>query len=122
MAGMVKIPRRWGLRYAGRKNLPLMRLGLWCFVFMMLGYSAYVTPLERSSANTAIDMNNVDNPMNLVYYLGREQYGSQPIFMGPHFLAQPTGSEPKEVVSKGTNPETGKKEYIKYESPYTSPT
>ena len=57
--------------------------------FMMLGYSAYVTTMERSSANPALDMNKVDNPMSLVYYLGRDQYGSQPILYGTHFLAQP---------------------------------
>lgn len=106
-----------GLYYARKKNLPLLRLGVWCFIFMMLGYSSYVTPLERSNANTAIDMNNVDNPMSLVYYLGREQYGSQPIFMGPHFAAQPTGIERKDMYSKGLNKESGKMEYIKYESP-----
>ncbi|MBA2746827.1 MAG: hypothetical protein H0U44_11425 [Flavisolibacter sp.] len=47
----------------------------------------------RSNANPSIDMNNVDNPMNLVYYLGREQYGSQPILTGPHFLATPIGAK-----------------------------
>ncbi|MGZ3850644.1 MAG: glycosyltransferase family 117 protein [Flavisolibacter sp.] len=80
-----------GLRWANRKGWSFLRLGLWCFSFMMLGYSAYITTMERSNANPSIDMNNVDNPMNLVYYLGREQYGSQPILFGPHFLAQPTG-------------------------------
>ncbi len=80
-----------GLRWADRRGWSYLRLGLWCFSFMMLGYSAYVTTLERSNANPSVDMNNVDNPMNLVYYLGREQYGSQPILTGPHFLAQPIG-------------------------------
>jgi hypothetical protein len=78
-----------GLRVAQKNNWSFLRLGLWCFTFMMLGYSAYITTMMRSNANPAIDMNNVDNPMNLVYYLGREQYGSQPILTGPHFLAQP---------------------------------
>ena len=36
-----------------------------------------------------VDMNNVDNPINLVYYLSREQYGSAPLVYGPHFDAQP---------------------------------
>lgn len=80
-----------GLRWADRKGWSYLRLGLWCFTFMMLGYSAYITTMERSNANPSVDMNNVDNPMNLVYYLGREQYGSQPILSGPHFLAQPIG-------------------------------
>lgn len=77
----------FGLRTAAKKGWSFLRLGLWCFIFMMIGYSTYVTTLERSNANPAIDMNNVDNPMSLVYYLGREQYGSQPILYGPHFQA-----------------------------------
>ena len=33
-------------------------------------------------------MNNVDNPMSLVYYLSREQYGEAPLIYGPHYMAQ----------------------------------
>jgi hypothetical protein len=82
-----------GLRLAAKKGWSFLRLGLWSFIFMLLGYSTYVTTLVRSSANPAIDMNNVDNPMSLVYYLGREQYGSQPILYGPHFQAQPADND-----------------------------
>jgi hypothetical protein len=92
----------FGLRYANRKGYSFLRLGLWCFTFMMIGYSAYMTTMIRSNANPSIDMNNVDNPMNLVYYLGREQYGSQPILTGPHFLATPIGAkEGKMRYAKG---------------------
>lgn len=77
----------FGLRTAANKGWSFLRLGLWCFMFMMIGYSAYLTTMIRSNANPAVDMNNVDNPMSLVYYLGREQYGSQPILYGPHFSA-----------------------------------
>ena len=75
------------MRWAERKGWTFLRLGLWCFIFMMIGYSTYVTTLVRSNANPAIDMNNVDNPMSLVYYLGREQYGEAPLIYGPHFQA-----------------------------------
>lgn len=77
-----------GMRYAARKGYAFLRLGLWCFSFLMLGYSTYITTMERSAANPGIDMNNVDNPMSLVYYLGREQYGTQPLLYGPHFQAE----------------------------------
>ena len=86
-----------GLRWAKAKGWSYLRLGLWCFVFMMIGYSTYITTLIRSNANPAIDMNNVDNPMSLVYYLGREQYGEAPLIYGPHFQAQPTGMEEGEM-------------------------
>jgi hypothetical protein len=82
-----------GLRWAAQNNWGFLRLGIWCFIFMMLGYSTYVTTMERSNANPAIDMNNVDNPMNLVYYLGRDQYGTQPLLFGPYFTAKPAVDE-----------------------------
>ena len=68
--------------------LKILKLSLWCYAFMMLGYFMYFTSMIRSHANPGIDMNNVDNPINLVYYLGREQYGSAPLIYGPHFAAE----------------------------------
>lgn len=67
--------------------LKILKLSLWCYAFMMIGYFMYFTALIRSNANPAIDMNNVDNPINLVYYLSREQYGEAPLVYGPHFAA-----------------------------------
>ena len=77
----------WGLKIARSKGLYFLRLGLWSIIFLMIGYSTYVTSLIRSNADTGIDMNNVDNPMSLVYWLSREQYGSAPLVYGPHFMA-----------------------------------
>jgi hypothetical protein len=68
--------------------LKVLKLTLWCYAFIMLGYFAYFTTLIRSNADPSIDMNNVDNPINLVYYLSREQYGSAPLVYGPHFAAE----------------------------------
>ncbi|MEI9913093.1 MAG: DUF2723 domain-containing protein [Bacteroidota bacterium] len=69
-------------------GLRVLKLSLWCYAFIMLGYFMYFTALIRSNANPSIDMNNVDNPINLVYYLSREQYGSAPIVYGPHIGAR----------------------------------
>lgn len=67
--------------------LKIIKLSLWCYAFMMLGYFMYFTTMIRSNANPVVDMNNVDNPINLVYYLSREQYGEAPLLYGPHFSA-----------------------------------
>ncbi|MBL7733499.1 MAG: DUF2723 domain-containing protein [Chitinophagaceae bacterium] len=67
--------------------LKILKLSLWCYVFMLLGYFMYFTTMIRSNANPSVDMNNVDNPINLVYYLSREQYGEAPLLYGPHFAA-----------------------------------
>src|SRR5688572_24537271 len=68
--------------------LKVLKLTLWSYAFIMLGYFVYFTALIRSNADPAIDMNNVDNPINLVYYLSREQYGSAPLVYGPHYAAE----------------------------------
>jgi hypothetical protein len=90
----------WGLRYAVRKNYSFLRLGIWCVTFMLIGYSTYLTTMIRSNADPAVDMYNVDNPMSLVGYLGREQYGDFPLLYGQKFTAQPV--DYKETSSKYT--------------------
>ncbi|HEX6846213.1 MAG TPA: DUF2723 domain-containing protein, partial [Chitinophagaceae bacterium] len=77
------------LKVAGKRGMPILRLAVWCFIFVMLGYSTYVTSLIRSSANPGIDMSNVDNPATLASYFAREQYGSAPLLYGPTFGSLP---------------------------------
>ena len=79
----------FGLRIANKKGWAYVRLGIWCFSFMLIGYSTYLTTMIRSSADPSVDMYNVDNPMSLVGYLGREQYGDFPLIYGQKFNAQP---------------------------------
>jgi hypothetical protein len=81
------------LKLAQKKAMPILRLSVWCFVFIMLGYSTYVTTLIRSTANPGIDMSNVDNPVALASYFAREQYGSAPLLIGPHFGSQPSDKD-----------------------------
>lgn len=77
------------LRYTTKKSLAYLRLGIWCLVFMLAGYSTYLTTMIRSSANPSVDMYNVDNPNSLVGYLGRDQYGDFPLLYGQKFTADP---------------------------------
>ena len=91
----------FALRLAQKKNWNFLKLGLWSFTFMLLGYSSYFTTLIRSNADTAIDMYNVDNPVNLVGYLAREQYGDFPLVVGQDFTAQPTEQQYVDTYIKG---------------------
>jgi hypothetical protein len=75
----------YGLKFCCKKGWAYMRLGLWSLTFMLLGYSTYITTMIRSNANPSVDMYNVDNPMSLVGYLGREQYGDFPLLYGQKF-------------------------------------
>lgn len=102
----------FGIRYAAKKNWQYLKLSLWSLAFMLLGYSTYFTTLIRSSANPAVDMYNVDNPVNLVGYLSREQYGDWPIIYGQDFTAG-------NVVDQDYQPEQVEKfYYIKTDKGY----
>jgi hypothetical protein len=97
----------FGLKYAAKKDWAYLRLGLWSLAFMLMGYSTYVTTMIRSNANPAVDMYNVDNPMSLVGYLGREQYGDFPLIYGQKFNSQPV-----DVKTGGMKYEKARDKYI----------
>lgn len=101
----------FGLRIAKKKNWNFLKLGLWGFLFMLLGYSTYFTTMIRSNADTSVDMFNVDNPVNLVGYLGREQYGDWPILYGQDFTADIQEVDVKEtyIKSNGKYEKNGRK-------------
>ena len=104
-----------GIALTNKNVLARMKLFLWCFVFMLLGYSTYFTTLVRSSADPSVDMFNVDNPVSLVGYLSREQYGDWPILYGQDFTAQPEDTKITEtfVKSNGKYEKNGRKvEYV----------
>lgn len=65
-----------------------LKIAIWSIVFIIIGYSTYFTTLIRSNANPSVDMYNVDNPVSLVGYLSREQYGDWPILFGPFFTEE----------------------------------
>lgn len=89
-----------------KRNPYFLKLAMWCFGFMLIGYSTYLTTMVRSNADTAVDMFNVDNPMSLVGYLSREQYGDFPLIYGQVFTASPIDYK------------TGDKKYIKGKDNY----
>ena len=75
----------FALRYAVRKKYYLLKVAIWSIAFMLIGYSTYFTTMIRSNADPAVDMFNVDNPVSLVGYLSRDQYGDWPIVYGPDY-------------------------------------
>lgn len=97
----------YGLKIAAKKAWPYLTLSIWCISFMFIGYSTYLTTMIRSSANPSVDMYNVDNPMSLVGYLGREQYGDFPLLYGQKFTANPV-----DLKSTGMKYQKSKDKYI----------
>ncbi|NCX94823.1 MAG: DUF2723 domain-containing protein [Chitinophagia bacterium] len=74
-----------GVFIAMQKKHYHLHTALLCVVFIIIGYSAYLSAIIRSRANVPIDMTNPDNPITFLDYVNREQFGQQPIFIGPYY-------------------------------------
>src|SRR5664279_4758387 len=71
---------------AGKSRVTLNTM-LTVIMVILIGYSATAIIVIRSSANTPLNENNPSNPVNLLYFLNREQYGERPLFKGPYYNA-----------------------------------
>jgi Protein of unknown function (DUF2723) len=76
-------------RYSDKlKNAALQNM----VVGLLLAVTSFTTVgvvVLRAKANTPINMNNPSDPVRLLPYLNREQYGERPLLYGPQFTAQP---------------------------------
>ena len=61
---------------------------LLCTMMIMVGYSSYALIVIRSTANTPMDQNSPEDIFTLGEYLGREQYGTRPLFYGPAYSSK----------------------------------
>lgn len=100
---IVAILLAFGIRYANKKGLYFLKLGIWCTIFFLLGYTSYLTTMIRSNADPSVDMYNVDNPVTLMGYLGREQYGDWPILYGPDYVDRVENVENGDQYVKAKN-------------------
>ena len=73
--------------YSSLKSRYILNMALTSVMVILIGFSANAIIIIRSSANTPLDENNPENPVNLLYFLNREQYGSRPLFKGAYFNA-----------------------------------
>ena len=58
-------------------------------MMIFVGYSSYALIVIRSSANTPMDQNSPEDIFTLGEYLGREQYGTRPLFYGQTYSSRP---------------------------------
>ena len=62
-----------------------------CMIALMMivvGYSSYALIVIRSAANTPMDQNSPEDIFTLGEYLGREQYGTRPLFYGQAYSSK----------------------------------
>ncbi len=57
---------------------------------LVASYSTIGIVVIRANANTPINMNAPSDPMRLLPYINREQYGERPLVYGPHYMTKVT--------------------------------
>ncbi|MCS2405205.1 DUF2723 domain-containing protein [Bacteroides salyersiae] len=65
-----------------------MNTALLCTMMIMVGYSSYALIVIRSTANTPMHQNSPEDIFTLGEYLGREQYGTRPLFYGQAYSSK----------------------------------
>lgn len=102
----------YGITYSIKNKKYHLNLVLLCLTFVLIGYSSYTMVVVRSSANPAIDMNDPEDPFNLLSYINREQYGDRPLVYGPYFNAQPVDRKVVKTVYKMAQDADGNDVYV----------
>ena len=75
----------YGLHYTLKNGKALLNTALLCFTMIVIGFSVFTVVIIRSSVKTPTNEYQPDNPYTLIRYLGREQYGSNPLIYGQAF-------------------------------------
>jgi len=80
----------FGIYYGRAKKIATLSLLCLSVFLIILGYSTYVSVLQRSAVtNLPLDENNPDNLPTLLSYLNREQYGDQPLLLPRRYSQEP---------------------------------
>ena len=76
-----------------RVSARTLNTSLLCLMMIVVGYSSYAVIVIRSAANTPMDQNSPEDIFTLGEYLGREQYGTRPLFYGQTYASKPALKE-----------------------------
>jgi hypothetical protein len=79
----------YALRYANRTQNGILQRVVVALSLVIVAYLAYGMVIIRAKADTPINMNDPSDPLRLLPYLNREQYGERPLLFGAHFDAKP---------------------------------
>ena len=72
-----------------RVSARTLNTAMLALTMIFVGYSSYALIVIRSSANTPMDQNSPEDIFTLGEYLGREQYGTRPLFYGQTYSSRP---------------------------------
>lgn len=86
----------WGLRITQQKKWVQANTGLWCVVFILVGFSSWIMLPIRANANTVINENAPTDARALLAYYNLEQYPDTHLFYGPMFTDMYAGQDDKD--------------------------
>ncbi len=91
--GIIGAVAYYALRLAHRRSNATLQNIFMGLAFSAIGFSTVGMVLLRANANPPINMNNPSDPIRVIPYLNREQYGERPLLFGPNFNAKPSGQD-----------------------------
>lgn len=83
----------WGLRLTQQKKWVQVNTGLWCIVFILVGFSSWIMLPIRANANTVINENAPTDARALLAYYNLEQYPETHLFYGPMYTDMYAGQD-----------------------------
>ena len=99
----------FGFRYAHQRNSEAAQLIVAGALMAVVGFSTIGVIVVRANADPPINMNRPSDPIRLLSYVNREQYGERPLLYGPSFEAQPVDNNVEERYGQVVKEENGKK-------------
>ena len=82
-----------GFHFAHKRNSKVLQLMTASALMLVLGYSTVGVVVIRANANTPINMNTPSDPIRLIPYINREQYGERELLRGPWYGANPISTD-----------------------------
>jgi hypothetical protein len=83
----------WGLRLTQQKKWVQANTGLWCIIFILIGFSSWIMLPIRANANTVINENAPTDARALLAYYNLEQYPETHLFYGPMYSDMYAGQD-----------------------------
>ena len=82
----------FAVRWAEKNKNGLAQRIIVAMSLLVISFSTLGVVIIRANANTPINMNDPSDPLRLLPYLNREQYGERPLVRGPHYEAEPVST------------------------------
>lgn len=84
----------YGIWFSVRRKIRWLNTAVLSLLVLLLGYSSFLVIVIRANAGTPINENNPSDPVSLLSYLNREQYGDWPLLYGPQYNTPYDAEEP----------------------------